>query len=85
MMMPTVPNRVSEYDSLRDSNVDLLMEDDAEEPHWHDLHGDVDMATDGGDEQYEEEKYVKEEVVVVEEDEEEDEDEDDDADEDNGK
>jgi hypothetical protein len=60
-----------EYDSERDSDVDLRMEDDVDAPDKVDFDGDVDMERHGEDEEDEEK-----EEEVVEGDEEEDEDED---------
>jgi len=65
-----------EYDSERDSNVDMRMEDDVDTLDGVDLDGDVDMERDGEDEEDEKEEDDKEEKEVEEEEEEDDEDED---------
>jgi len=67
-----------EYDSERDSDVDMRMEDDVDAPDGVDLHGDVHMERGGEDEDDEEEEDEKEQEEVNEED-------DEDEDEDNGK
>jgi len=78
-----------EYDSARNSDVYMRMEDDVDAPDDVDLNGDVNIGRDDDDETEEdkEEEDEKEEEVVMEEDEEEeeDEDQDEDEDEDNGK
>jgi hypothetical protein len=69
-----------EYDSARDSDVHMRIEDDVDSLDGIHLDGDVDMARDSQDLEDEEEKDEKEEdekeAEVVDEDEEEDEDED---------
>jgi len=70
------------YDSERDCDVDMRMEDDVDALDSIDLDGNVDMERDSEDEEDEEGEDEKEEEEV---DEEEEEDEDEDEDEDNGK
>jgi len=69
-----------EYDSERDSHVDMRMEDDVDAPESVDVDGDVDMERDSEDEEDAEEEDKKEEEVVNE-----DEEEAEDEDENNGK
>jgi len=70
----------SQYDSERESDVDMHMEDDVDALDGIDLDGDVDMEKDGEDKEDEEDKDETKDQEV-----DEDEKEDEDADEDNGK
>jgi hypothetical protein len=68
----------SKYDSERDPDLDIRMEDDLYAPHGVDLDGEVDMKGEGEDQEIEEQEDVKEEEEV-------DENEEEDEDKDNGK
>jgi len=66
----------NKYDSEHDPDVDMLMEDDVNEPDGVDLNGDADTRRDSGDEEVEDE-HEEDEDEVEDTDEEEDKDEDD--------